>query len=168
LQDLRKLQALFPPRGHLIDTETGLYNQKYFLRRVVEEIRRVQRYRRPFSLLVLTVDTPVHRGATVMREIGSLLKANLRDTDMVAHWNGLTFTMILPEATREDAAQVGEKLKHIVERQGAARGFAVGFEVLFCDGAEKNLKALMGHLNALLGDTDPARDALRRPARKGV
>ena len=105
------------------DALTGLYNRRTFLDRLRQEVDRAIRYDSCLSLIFVDSDTLKtindtygHQdGDLFIRQIASLLRNRLRDTDIIARYGGDEFPIILPEAKLGDAAAVGEELRRAVE-----------------------------------------------------
>ena len=112
---------------HLADHDplTGLYNR----RRLIEELERHMRYavrsRRSGAVLVFDVDhlkiandTYGHAtGDAIIRAVGDMLQSRTRQTDVVARQGGDEFTVILPEATRDDALLVARDVRRLLAEQ---------------------------------------------------
>jgi|GEM_PF-2828368 len=106
------------------DGLTGLTVRRYFLARLQEELDRANRYRQPFSLLMVDIDhfkkvndTRGHpAGDQVLRAISSRLKKELRSTDLLSRYGGEELVILLPNQDRQHGYRVAEKL-----RQAAAR-----------------------------------------------
>lgn len=104
------------------DGLTGIYNYRYFVEQLEEEISRSSRYGRPVSLIMVDVDffksindTYGHlRGDEVLRDIARLLDSQTREIDMVARYGGEEFVVVLPETEYPEAFQVAIKLQEIV------------------------------------------------------
>lgn len=101
------------------DGLTRIHNRRAFDERLVEELRRHQRYNQPMSLLMLDIDlfktvndSYGHLvGDKVLREVGRLLADSLRSTDFTARFGGEEFMVLLPQ-TGEDASRVlAERLR---------------------------------------------------------
>jgi len=119
------------------DTLTGLYNRRYaedLLKRLVSEAARG----RPFSVLALDLDglkrlndTLGHAaGDRVLKQIGELLRLQLRGADVPIRVGGDEFLALLP-GTREDQAKaVGERLRIAVrDHDWSAVGVPVSISV---------------------------------------
>jgi len=117
-----------------VDPLTGVANRQAILGLVDEEIERAARYRRPLSVILLDLDhfkrlndSYGHvAGDQVLRHIGGLLAASVRNVDTAGRYGGEEFLVVLPETDPDAAAAVAEKLRRIV----------AGTPVLLPDGEE--------------------------------
>jgi diguanylate cyclase len=103
-----------------IDALTGVANR----RALDEELARCyaawQRQGRPLSLLILDVDhfkkfndTYGHpAGDEVLRNIGRVLAASVREMDFVARYGGEEFAFVLPGTRLEDAKSAAERIRN--------------------------------------------------------
>ncbi len=106
-----------------LDALTGLFNRRGFAEKVETEIARVARTRRGFVMMMVDIDhfklcndTHGHTcGDHVLKEIANVLKAQLRDVDLIARWGGEEFIFLLPETTLDGGAVLAEKLRAAVE-----------------------------------------------------
>ncbi len=102
----------------LLDDLTGLYNRRYFYLRLDEEIKRAQRYGRPFCLLLMDLDNFKMindsfghlKGDKVLAQFAKLLKESVRETDIPCRYGGDEFALILPETDRESSLKVAKKI----------------------------------------------------------
>lgn len=102
------------------DGLTKIYNRATFMEMLHDEIRRSLTLDHPLSLLLLDIDDfkkindayghPA--GDIVLRNLGMLLANTLRRDDIVARYGGEEFVVLVPRETREQARQIGEKLRH--------------------------------------------------------
>jgi diguanylate cyclase (GGDEF)-like protein len=103
----------------IMDELTKCYVRRYFEQRVREEFSRAERQESPLALLMIDVDQfkeindryghPL--GDTVLKEITTTIKRNLRTYDLLARLGGDEFAIILPEVTFQDAYRVAEKIR---------------------------------------------------------
>ena len=117
-------------RMAVTDELTGLYNYRYLQQRLDEEVERVRRYGEAFSLLMIDADdfkryndTNGHiAGDLALKELGHVLKANVREVDVVCRYGGEEFSVVLPQTDAAGAFVAAEKLREAV----AAHEFADG------------------------------------------
>ncbi len=104
----------------ITDPLTGLYNRRYLMMRLEQEVSLAKRYGRNFLVFMLDLDdfklindSLGHRaGDQMLRQVAEIMKNQLRDTDVVARYGGDEFAGIL--ITNE--LQQGEKvLSRILE-----------------------------------------------------
>jgi diguanylate cyclase (GGDEF)-like protein len=106
-----------------MDGLTGVHNRRYLLDNLDREISRAQRYRRDLSLIMVDLDHFKRindifghlAGDYVLRQLTSVLKANIRLEDVLARYGGEEFVVILPEVDREGALACAEKLRELTE-----------------------------------------------------
>ena len=111
------------------DRLTRLANRGTLLTTLHQEVERAARHDRPLSIAFLDIDhfkdindTHGHDvGDEVLRLVGGLLRSNMRVSDVVGRYGGEEFMLILPESTPEEATDVAEKARILVERTGCAR-----------------------------------------------
>jgi two-component system cell cycle response regulator len=86
-------------------------------------LKLVDRYRSMLSLIFLDLDRfkPINdqfghlRGSRVLREVGFLLRAAVRETDYPARYGGDEFVVILPQTDGEAAEALAAKLRRLIE-----------------------------------------------------
>ncbi|RPI01030.1 MAG: PleD family two-component system response regulator [Calditrichaeota bacterium] len=108
----------------LTDGLTGLYNYRHFKDVLSMEVRRAERHRISFSLIMFDIDyfkqyndTHGHlAGDKVLQGIASLVSNNIRKIDVAARYGGEEFAVILPNTPAANARIVAEKLRKLVEQ----------------------------------------------------
>jgi diguanylate cyclase (GGDEF)-like protein len=91
----------------LIDDHTGLYNARHLYRSLEAEVARARRFGRTVSLLFLDLDRfkavndrHGHQvGSAVLKEVGEVLRHQLRAMDVPVRYGGDEFVVLLPEVT---------------------------------------------------------------------
>ena len=109
----------------ITDLLTGLYNKAYFTEAIKREISRGKTSQEPLSLIMFDFDnfkelndTKGHiEGDRILKEIGNMLKDQIRSVDIACRYGGEEFTVILPETSQEDAFAMAERLRKTVEEQ---------------------------------------------------
>jgi diguanylate cyclase (GGDEF)-like protein len=107
----------------ITDEITPLYNFRYFHQALDRELKLVNRYGSTLSLLFIDLDRfkPINdtyghlRGSRTLREVGFLIRAGVRETDIPARYGGDEFTVILPQTDGEPASVLAEKLRRLIE-----------------------------------------------------
>ena len=101
------------------DALTGLANRRLLVSRLDEEVRRARRTKVPLAVVMIDIDhfkevndTFGHAmGDVVLRNIGTMLNASLRATDLAARYGGEELTLVLPYTDGPSALQVAESLR---------------------------------------------------------
>jgi diguanylate cyclase (GGDEF)-like protein/PAS domain S-box-containing protein len=116
------------------DQLTGLANRRVFFERLDEEIKRIRRNRRPFSILLIDLDhfkqindNYGHDvGDSVLIEVAAIIRSCLRETDMAARLGGEEFGVFLPDTPAEGAFWVADRMRLSV----AKKQFAINKGIL--------------------------------------
>ncbi|MFH1653806.1 MAG: diguanylate cyclase [Pseudomonadota bacterium] len=124
------------------DELTNVYNRRHFHHMLQIEWKRAVRFQRDLSGIMIDVDyfkkfndTFGHpKGDQVLREIGALLKANLREVDTVSRFGGEEFFLLLPDTDKHGALAVAEKVRKLVEEGNIGGGREKGLNVTISAG----------------------------------
>jgi diguanylate cyclase (GGDEF)-like protein len=108
-----------------VDRLTGVANRGSLLGQLFNEVERASRYNRPFSVAFVDIDhfkavndSYGHAvGDVVLRGVAQTIKANLRASDLIGRYGGEEFMLLLTETAVDEAAQLAEKLRQLVQRQ---------------------------------------------------
>jgi len=109
----------------LTDELTHLYNSRFFNQFLESEVKRCRRYDSNVSLIFLDLDffKKVNdqyghlMGSKLLQEAADVLRAGLRDVDIVARYGGDEFLVILPETRIVAAAHVAERMRIDFEKK---------------------------------------------------
>ena len=102
----------------ITDGLTGLYNHRYFIQRLSQEINRGHRYDHTVALALFDIDSfksynDKHghlKGNDLLRQLGTILKEQFRDIDVISRFGGEEFAVIIPEASMDRAKKATERL----------------------------------------------------------
>lgn len=106
----------------LIDPLTGVHNRRYFDQRLAEEINRAARTQKPISCLFLDIDYFKkfndefgHQiGDRVLQEVASIIKAQMRRSDVMARYGGEEFAALLTNTDIKLASEIAERIRFII------------------------------------------------------
>lgn len=104
------------------DTLTGLYNFRFFLDAIHNEIERYRRTGQAFSLIIADLDyfksiNDIYghvRGNMALKHVALSLLANTRPSDIVCRYGGEEFAIILPGTQLPRAKKVAERLRETI------------------------------------------------------
>lgn len=148
------------------DKLTGLLLKKEYETRLVHEVQRAMRYRRPLTLMVMEVDFGYFekeiniRAAmpyTIFKQLGPLILRQLRTVDFAGRIAGETFAAMMPETPLSGAFVAADRLRQAVESyefigDNLDRRLRVALNVGVASFPEHGVKAeeLMGSANKAL------------------
>jgi diguanylate cyclase len=158
------------------DTLTGLLNRRGFEAALQLACNEASQYRQALTLLLIDIDyfkrvndTYGHlAGDKVLRNVGTILSANVKGKDTVVRFGGEEFAVLLPGTNLDNGRQVGEILRLNIERsrhKGAVAGQDVG-QVTVSIGATEYVFG--EHSDALLKRADDALYQAKRAGRNRV
>ena len=117
----------------LKDEMTGLYNRRFFLLRLEEEIAGFRRFKHPLSVLFLHLDDvedlPLMEREDIQREFAAILLEHTHGTTVVSRYDGNRFAVLLV-ATSEIVARVYlGRIHEVVGKYSFAHGKVVTMRV---------------------------------------
>ncbi len=101
------------------DQLTGLFNRRYLDETLPRELSRAQRLQHPLCLVMIDLDGFKEfndafghgSGDLLLRELGSVLRENLRKSDISCRYGGDEFVLILPDSSIGDTQQRVEQIR---------------------------------------------------------
>ncbi|NIP99952.1 MAG: diguanylate cyclase, partial [Nitrospinaceae bacterium] len=107
----------------LVDPLTNVLNRNAYNLKVKQMARNYERFKEPFSLLMIDIDRFKkfndqygHKsGDRVLHSVASSIQGALRASDLVFRYGGEEFVVLLQRVTRENAAKLAEKIRRQVE-----------------------------------------------------
>ena len=105
------------------DPLTGLYNRRFLEEFLLRELARADRKKHPLSIITLDIDhfkrindSLGHAaGDIALRRVGLLLQGFVRQSDIACRVGGEEFSVLLPEASLQIAAQRAEDIRKAVQ-----------------------------------------------------
>ncbi len=115
---LRRMNAVLE-RLARTDPLTDLPNRSRLNALFRREVERAQRYRRPFSIVILDIDhfkrvNDEHghlAGDRTLQLFAGVVRDSVRAADTVGRWGGEEFLVLCPETTAQEAMQLAERLR---------------------------------------------------------
>ncbi len=103
----------------MIDTLTGLYNRRYFYAQAAQSIAGTKRYGGTFYLLLLDLDFfksvndryGHQAGDEVLVSVARTLKAEMRDSDVVARFGGEEFVLLVSNTDCMNGMMFAERIR---------------------------------------------------------
>ena len=104
------------------DSLTGVANRGHWENCLKDEFARALRYKDTASIILLDIDhfkavndTYGHQvGDEVLRQVATVIEAQLRDTDIVVRYGGEEFAILLPKTEAQQALALAERLRTAV------------------------------------------------------
>jgi len=106
------------------DPLTGLYNRRYLEDNLARELYRAKRQNTPLCVSILDIDHFKHMndtfghaaGDALLRELGRILRENLRMSDIACRFGGDEFVLILPDSSLDDTRQRMQQILELVKQ----------------------------------------------------
>jgi two-component system cell cycle response regulator len=123
-----KLQFALENAAH--DPLTGLYNRRYFERRLREESAHARRHKRPFAIVMLDLDyfklvndTYGHEdGDRVLKHLAQVVTGSLREDDLACRYGGEEFVLLLRATGLQAARIVANRLRATLAQKPISLG----------------------------------------------
>ena len=104
------------------DELTGLYNYRFLVDYLDQQIALAERLDSPLAVLMLDLDRfktlndshGHHAGDEALRRFAATLRDTVRRSDLAARYGGEEFVVVMANTNREEARLVAEKIRHAV------------------------------------------------------
>jgi diguanylate cyclase (GGDEF)-like protein len=124
LDEIEKLRNQIDQLSELVSTDalTGLFNFRHFKTVLQAEMDRSKRSGIPTSLVLVDLDhfkavndTYGHEiGNQALKHVATILKSEVRTTDIVCRYGGEEFAMIFPETHLNLAVKVADRIRQLI------------------------------------------------------
>lgn len=174
ITDLKRSQQLLE-RLSEVDELSGLSNRRHFGVLARQALGQAARYGEDLSVLMLDIDFfkrindtyGHHLGDQAISQVGKLIRAQLRDTDIAGRLGGEEFAVLLPNTAIQQALTVAEKLRILIAK---AEIPVPGQKSLFCT-VSIGVSTLVGRtitLDDFLAEADTALYTAKNSGRNRV
>jgi len=107
------------------DPLTGLYNRRFLVRRLEEEINRAMRHERPLCAMLIDIDDfkqindqyGHNSGDTVLQKIADLLDRAKRASDIAGRYGGDEFCIVFPDTDLTGVGTVSDRLRGMMDSE---------------------------------------------------
>ncbi|OIP64612.1 MAG: hypothetical protein CO150_00965 [Nitrospirae bacterium CG_4_9_14_3_um_filter_53_35] len=148
----------------LVDELTQLYNYRYFIKSMDQEIVRARRYHSPLTLVMFDVDDFKHyndanghlSGNKSLRRLAQIIRNSVRNVDVVARYGGEEFALILPETNKEGGLVIADRIREKVERSAFLKGEKQPLKKFTISGGIATLNVDAGRASELIKKADQA------------
>ncbi len=160
-QTNKKLQAALTQLELLASTDklTGAWNRRHFEQIASSEMSRALRHNQPLSILMLDIDYFKHIndkyghqiGDAVLVQLTSVLKENIRTSDVLTRWGGEEFIILTPFTSIHEATDLAQRLRLKIAKTDFSRvkNITISFGVAQFQSAE-NLSNLLKRADTAL------------------
>ena len=117
-------------KASITDALTGLYNRRYFQKRIEQEFARAKRIGFPISIMISDLDNFKYyvdsyghpKGDQILSELGSLVKSIVREGDVVCRFGGDEFAYLLPFTSSAEAKVFAERIRKNISKYVFLKG----------------------------------------------
>jgi len=105
----------------IFDDQFGVYNKRYLMKKIEQEIGLISEFKHKSSLMMIELDKNLKKSINndkavllMTRAIARLLLKTSRRSDVVAHYSGGVFAMLLKHTDIKDAKRAAMRLSELV------------------------------------------------------
>jgi len=106
----------------ILETSANCYTRKYLDKRISEELKRLDRNARPFSLVLFDIDQfrivnerfGYEFGNQVLKSVIEAVRGQIRESDSLGRFSEDSFLLLLPETDTKGAKRVAARLRQTI------------------------------------------------------
>ena len=106
----------------IIDSLTHIFNRRYFVERLEEEIRRSRKFNHSFTFAMVDVDhfKDINDkfghlvGDAILREVVQAIKENIRQIDFMGRFGGEELSLVFTETEGAEAREAAERIRRAI------------------------------------------------------
>lgn len=107
---------------YVFDSQTGLFNRRFFDAHLIHHIQQSQKSGKPFTVLFMDIDEfrvvnethGMDAGNYVLQQVAEVVNASIRGSDVAARFGGEEFAVLLPDTDGISAMVVMERLRRSI------------------------------------------------------
>lgn len=140
-----------------LDELTGTFNRRKLMDILRVQLSEFQRYRQPFSMIILDIDyfKAINdrfghlTGDEVLRRVAGHCGSGLREHDTLCRYGGEEFAIVLPHTCGEEAMRLAERLRDSIEKldladcAGAACTLSISCGISTCRSDDSEVQSLL-------------------------
>ncbi len=145
-----------------IDPLTGTNNRRSFFEYALQQEKLYKRYGTEFSIIMLDIDYfkrindeyGHQTGDTILKNLVSIIKNGLRDSDFLCRYGGEEFVILLPQSDEADAYEIAERIRKSVKSNLKIDGSSTGITI--SNGCAELRSSELGNVDSLINIADKA------------
>lgn len=141
------------------DSLTNLYNHRFIMELLGQEIRKTIQNKAPLCLMMLDIDyfkrvndNYGHQtGDRVLSAVSQLIQLNIRDNDYAGRYGGEEFMILLPEIQLMEAYDIAEKIRKSIQNYSfTKKNLNVTISIGLTEYHSEDIKAFVNRADTLL------------------
>jgi diguanylate cyclase (GGDEF)-like protein len=110
------------------DSESGI-DYRHFRASLRQEVVRSQRKEHPFTVMRVSVDVPIAAEDSRNQGVEQILKASIREYDLLCPLESSQFAIVFPETSEQYAEKIAHRIKGNVSQKAKSETFLLQTEI---------------------------------------
>jgi diguanylate cyclase (GGDEF)-like protein len=158
------------------DPLTELYNRRFLIRRMEEELNRSRRQNGHLTFMMIDLDNfKIYNdlcghvaGDRALKKVGRILKSSVREMDVVARYGGEEFCVILPGTAKMESLFVAERIRRTIEKESFSGEEGLPLEHLTASIGISSFPEDGGSITPLINSADTALYQAKKAGRNRI